>query len=198
MCFCFYFLLKTFLLIGSFCSQKVTYEHSINVARHLNVKSMKFDSVYSTYRIWNSLKFLFLHIFTRMFYIKKSLQKNLYKIFAEKDYKKVIFICFNEKPLKSDEKFFLFHSKSSFTLREKCQNAQFFLVRIFLYSYWIQENTDQKKAPYLDTFHAVSDAVVRLQHTLYMVPFFILVYSNKSFYCFSITLLITDSFSCSY
>ena len=104
-----------------------------------------------------------------MFYIKKSLQKNLYKIFAEKDYKKVIFICFNEKPLKSDEKFFLFHSKNSFTLREKCQNAQFFLVRI-------QENTDQKnsafgdfprsvkevtgkyrpeKTPYLDTFHAV-------------------------------------------
>ena len=72
-----------------------------------------------------------------MFYIKKSLQKNLYKIFAEKDYKKVIFICFNENPLKVT-KFFLFHSKSSFTLREKCPNAEFFLVRT-------QEDTDQKK-----------------------------------------------------
>ena len=31
------------------------------------------------------------------------------------------------------------------TLREKCSNTDFFLVRIFLYSEWIQENTDQKK-----------------------------------------------------
>ena len=30
------------------------------------------------------------------------------------------------------------------TLREKCPNTGFFLVRIFLYSNWIQENTDQK------------------------------------------------------
>ena len=30
------------------------------------------------------------------------------------------------------------------SLREKCPNAQFILVRIFLYSHWIQENTDQK------------------------------------------------------
>ena len=30
------------------------------------------------------------------------------------------------------------------TLREKCPNAKFFLVRIFLYSDWIQENSDQK------------------------------------------------------
>ena len=30
-------------------------------------------------------------------------------------------------------------------LREKCPNTQFFLVRIFLYSVRIQENTDQKK-----------------------------------------------------
>ena len=34
------------------------------------------------------------------------------------------------------------------SLREKCPNTDFFLVRI-------QENTDQKKTPYLDTFHAV-------------------------------------------
>ena len=34
-------------------------------------------------------------------------------------------------------------------------NTEFFLVRIFLYSVRIQENTDQKKTPYLGTFHAV-------------------------------------------
>ena len=33
-------------------------------------------------------------------------------------------------------------------LPEKCPNMEFILVRI-------QENTDQKKSPYLDTFHAV-------------------------------------------
>ena len=31
------------------------------------------------------------------------------------------------------------------TLHEKCPNTEFFLVRIFLYSVRIQENTDQKK-----------------------------------------------------
>ena len=31
------------------------------------------------------------------------------------------------------------------SLREKCLNGVFFLVRIFLYSDWLQENTDQKK-----------------------------------------------------
>ena len=30
------------------------------------------------------------------------------------------------------------------TLREKCPNTELFLVRVFLYSDWIQENTDQK------------------------------------------------------
>ena len=30
-------------------------------------------------------------------------------------------------------------------LREKCPNMEFFLGRIFLYSDWTQENTDQKK-----------------------------------------------------
>ena len=30
-------------------------------------------------------------------------------------------------------------------LLEKCPNTDFSLVRIFLYSVWIQENTDQKK-----------------------------------------------------
>ena len=31
------------------------------------------------------------------------------------------------------------------SLRKKCPHTEFFLVRIFLYSNWIQENTDQKK-----------------------------------------------------
>ena len=31
------------------------------------------------------------------------------------------------------------------SLREKCPNTEFYLVLIFLYSDWIQENTDQKK-----------------------------------------------------
>ena len=31
------------------------------------------------------------------------------------------------------------------SLREKCPNTKFFLVRIFLYSVRIQENTDQEK-----------------------------------------------------
>ena len=30
-------------------------------------------------------------------------------------------------------------------LRKKCPSTAFFLVRVFLYSDWIQENTDQKK-----------------------------------------------------
>ena len=30
-------------------------------------------------------------------------------------------------------------------LRERCPNTEFFLVRIFLYLFWMQENTDQKK-----------------------------------------------------
>ena len=38
------------------------------------------------------------------------------------------------------------------TPREKCPSTEFFLVPIFLYSVRIQENTDQKKTPYLDDF----------------------------------------------
>ena len=39
-------------------------------------------------------------------------------------------------------------------LREKCTNTEFFLVRTFLYSVQIQENTDQKN---FDTFHGVDE-----------------------------------------
>ena len=54
------------------------------------------------------------------------------------------------------------------TLREKCPNSEFFLVRIFPYSDWIRGDTKYlsvfspnaakygpEKTPYLDTFHAV-------------------------------------------
>ena len=46
------------------------------------------------------------------------------------------------------------------SLREKCPNAELFLVRIFLYSDWIvspnAEKCGPEKTPYLDTFHAVN------------------------------------------
>ena len=42
------------------------------------------------------------------------------------------------------------------TLGNKCSNTEFFLVLISLYSVRIQENTEQKKFSYLDTFHPVS------------------------------------------
>ena len=55
------------------------------------------------------------------------------------------------------------------SLREKCSNTEFLLVRIFTYSDWIRKNTlylsvfspntrkcGPEKTPYLDTFHAVN------------------------------------------
>ena len=55
------------------------------------------------------------------------------------------------------------------TLREKCPNTKFFLVRIFPHSDWIRRDTSHfsvfspnagrygpEKTPYLDTFHTVS------------------------------------------
>ena len=54
------------------------------------------------------------------------------------------------------------------SLREKCPNKEFFLVRIFPHSNWIRRDTSylyvfspnagkygSEKTPYLDTFHAV-------------------------------------------
>ena len=41
--------------------------------------------------------------------------------------------------------FLVVKSKGSNSLREKCPNTEFFLVRILLYLEKIQENTDQKK-----------------------------------------------------
>ena len=68
--FCFLSLPKTFVLMGSFCSRKVTHKPSINIAWRLNIKTLKFDTVYSIDKTWKFLKFLFLHNFTRIFYIK--------------------------------------------------------------------------------------------------------------------------------
>ena len=55
----------------------------------------------------------------------------------------------------SDCMLFYFTSSQYVALREKYPNTKFFLVRIFLYSVRIQENTIQKKTPYLDTFHVI-------------------------------------------
>ena len=59
---------------------------------------------------------------------------------------------------------------------EKCPNAEIFLFVVSCirteygdlrrkspYSVQIQENTDQKKTPYLDTFHAVLGVFISLQ-----------------------------------
>ena len=40
--------------------------------------------------------------------------------------------------------------EKNYSLREKCPNSDFFLVRFFLHSDWIRRDI-----PYLDTFHAV-------------------------------------------
>ena len=66
------------------------------------------------------------------------------------------------------EKIFVFNTLFK-SLREKCPNAEFFLVRIFLfwtkygdllskssYSDRIRENADQKKTLYLSTLYAVN------------------------------------------
>ena len=61
---------------------------------------------------------------------------------------------------------------SLFSLREKCPNTEFFLVRIFLYSdwirrfspnsLWIQKKYGSEKTPYLNTFHAVFECLMNL------------------------------------
>ena len=49
--------------------------------------------------------------------------------------------------------FLVVKSKGSNSLREKCPDTEIFLACILLYSDKIQENTDQKKIRYMDTFH---------------------------------------------
>ena len=49
--------------------------------------------------------------------------------------------------------FNLYHTTGLYnSLREKCPNTEFSLVRIFLHLNWIQENTTS----YLDTFQVVT------------------------------------------
>ena len=48
-----------------------------------------------------------------------------------------------------------YYCQGGFSLRRKCPDTEFFLVRISPYPVQIRENTDQKKTPYLDTFYAV-------------------------------------------
>ena len=65
------------------------------------------------------------------------------------------------------------------TLREKCPNTEFFLVRIFPHSDWIRRDTlylsvfspnarkyGQEKTPYLGTFHAVKVQAQKEIHTI--------------------------------
>ena len=75
--FCFLFLAKTFALMGSFRSQKVTHKPSINVT---NIKVMKFDTVYSIELDMKILKLLFLHVFSRMLCIKSIIRFQLLQL----------------------------------------------------------------------------------------------------------------------
>ena len=54
------------------------------------------------------------------------------------------------------------------TLRENCPSAELFLVRIFLYSHWIQENTDQKKFRICTLFTQWHTAKLAYWHTNYI------------------------------
>ena len=56
------------------------------------------------------------------------------------------------------------------TLCEKCANAEFFVVRVFPWSDWIRENTDQKKLRILDTSRSASDPILSLVKRLLLVP----------------------------
>ena len=47
------------------------------------------------------------------------------------------------------------------SLREKCPNTEFFLVRIFPYSDWIRENTDQKNSVF---GHFLHNAYLKIYH----------------------------------
>ena len=55
---------------------------------------------------------------------------------------------------------------------------KFFLVCIFLNSVRIQEDTDQKKTPYLDTFHAVKNETSNeffFQYIVSLMPLYMYV-----------------------
>ena len=90
--FCFLSLPKTFVLMSLFCSQKVTHKPSINISWRLNIKTFKFDTLYSIDKIWKSLKLLFLHIFTRMLYIKSIIRFELLQMNQIKQSPKSFFI----------------------------------------------------------------------------------------------------------
>ena len=67
--------------------------------------------------------------------------------------------------VKTDSNFIDVHTGINFlnwiTLREKCRNTEFFLVRILLYSDWIQENTDQKKLRIWTIFKQCKEEIIR-------------------------------------
>ena len=62
--------------------------------------------------------------------------KNLYKIYL--DIFPVILLLDQRRLWKKTSSGYIIKQKSKVTLREKCPNTELFLVRIFLYSDWIQ------------------------------------------------------------
>ena len=76
-------------------------------------------------------------------------------------------------------------------LGEKCPNAELFLVRIFLYSDWIQKNTDQKNSVFGHFSCSVQIAIVILYYKIMNLY-------NKVFiifsWCYSITNVIELDF----
>ena len=57
-----------------------------------------------------------------------------------------------ELRLDRDYRLNLTAQKMKFSMKEKCPNTEFFLVRFFLYSVRIQEKTDQNKLRIWTTF----------------------------------------------
>ena len=104
----------------------------------------------------------FVNLFTNISTIATVLSKKLPSKKTAKNY-------FERKTAllkKPQFKIIIFHSKLLFasnTMREKCPNTEFFLVRIFPHSDWIGTkvfslNTGKygpEKTPHLDTFHTV-------------------------------------------
>ena len=63
-----------------------------------------------------------------------------------------------------------------YSLGKKCPNTEFFLVRIFPYSF---RNTDQKKTPYLDTFYAVAPKNIFLKLQKNLQTFYQVIFSKQ-------------------
>ena len=76
--------------------------------------------------------------------------------------------CLLYSTLKNKDLKRISNKATNVSLRQKCPNAEFFVVRIFSHSHWIRRDTEylsvfsrnagkyrSEKTPYLNTFHAV-------------------------------------------